>query len=299
MANDNPQYLWGRKNPNWSGPSKAQDSHGVDASPNRVSGDFSGSRAENEVRTTKEYLSDYLGDAISNGRVVLYGTRGDRSFNSLEEFVDDYRDQLAGAKGDTEVAQHDYLVTMDIRSDDPIRDEANYLSLSSSLQDYCIDHEPNLSVPLGAIMDDDSIISELSEVSEEYEESSILNDYWYDQAAQKAISDVADDEPMRQHVIDTLVETKMSDLEDSGVIDDLDDDDVDSLYEDFGEAYSNIITKDSIEEKVKEQFNRTASIDGGFEFGNDDWFEAACDIVDSIEPDKYPDSQKMINKYRK
>lgn len=299
MASDNPQYLWGRKNPNWSGPSKAHDSQDVDASSERVSSDFSSSRVESEVASTKEYLSDYLGDAISEGRVALYGTRGDREFSSLDEFIDDYREQLTGAEGDTEVAQNDYLVTMDIRSDDPIRDEANYLSLSSSLQDYCIDHEPNLSVPLGAIMDDDGIISELSEVSEEYGESSILNDHWYDQVAQQTISDVADDEPMRQHVIDEMVESRMSDLKDSGVIDDLDDDDMNSLYEDFGEAYSNIITRDSIKEKVAEQFNRIESIDHAFEFNDDDWFEAAQDIVDSVDLDKYPDDQKMIDKYRK
>lgn len=299
MANDNPQYLWGRKNPNWSGPSKANDSHGVDASPNRVSGDFSTPQIETKVEATKEYLSDYLGDAISDGRVALYGTREDRRLDSLDEFIGDYRDQLIGAGGDTEMVQCDYLVTMDIRSDDPIRDEANYLSLSSSLQDYCSDHEPNLSVPLGTIMDDTSIISEISEVSEQYEESSILDDHWYDQVAQKAISEVADDEPMRQHVIDTMIENRISELEDSGYIDDFSDDDVDGIYEDFREAYSNIITKDSIKEKVAEQFNRIESIDHAFEFNDDDWFEAAQDIVDSVDLDKYPDDQKMIDKYRK
>ena len=299
MTNDNPQYLWGRKNPNWNGPSKAQGSHDVDVSTESALGDFASSRVISEVASTREYLSDYLGDAISEGRVSLYGTRGDIEFISLDEFISDYREQLIGTEGDAELVQYDYLVTMDIRSDDPIRDEANYLSLSSSLQDYCDNHEPNLSVPLGTIMDDEGIISELSEVSEEYGESSILNDYWYDQVAQQTISDVADDEPMRQYVIDEMVESRMSDLKDSGALDDLDDDDVDSLYEDFGEAYSNIITRDSIEEKVKEQFDRIASVDGGFEFSNDDWFDSAYDIVDSAELDRYPDSQSMIDKYRK
>lgn len=40
MSNDNPQYLWGRKNPNWNGPSKASKDAHVPGGRDTASGDF-------------------------------------------------------------------------------------------------------------------------------------------------------------------------------------------------------------------------------------------------------------------
>lgn len=63
MSNDNPQYLWGRKNPNWNGPSKASKDSIVSGGRGAASGDFTSSPTSPEkVSVDDADLDTKLGD---------------------------------------------------------------------------------------------------------------------------------------------------------------------------------------------------------------------------------------------
>lgn len=296
MTNDNPQYLWGRKNPNWSGPTKANSSANSSVLMERAaSADFSPASIERAAEATAEYLSDYLGEAISDGRVSLYHQDDDKDFSSLDEFTRDYKRRLAESNENRESIDGSYYISMDFRQDGSVIDTANYDSLSPSLQMYCPESEPNVYLPLSVALDDYGVISELSDVAEQQQDSPVLDEYWYDQAVNDMVEDIADDEPMRDTVVGEIAYSEFSSREDDGEFEGMDDEAKMRVYSEIEEAYDDIITSDDMKQKVRQKFESTSSLGDEFSFGDDDWHEYAFQIVSEKG---YPNTDEIIQKHR-
>lgn len=286
MANDNPQYLWGRKNPNWDGPQVAHDDSHAAGGRDAASGDFSsGASTEDRqalIERMEDFVTDNFAEAMNDGAVTIRDTSINQNYDDVDSLMMDYSDYLEEGSSPGE-ADKNYAVNVDISQGYERMDAANYRSLSPELKQYCADEgEPRFSIPLSTLTSDSELLDEVAGLHRTQRDYGILNSADYSDVQFEAAQEAAFDDSMRNYIVEELATEQIQDelsYSPDGTLDGEGEYDNDKVYQALQDAYSEMLSGEAVSEKFMEYQQEEPEI----ELDERAWNRAAQDIIDELD----------------
>lgn len=285
MANDNPQYLWGRKNPNWDGPQVAHDDSHAAGGRDAASGDFSsGASTEDRqalIERMEDFVTDNFAEAMNDGAVTIRDTSINQNYDDVDSLMMDYSDYLEEGSSPGE-ADKNYAVNVDISQGYERMDAANYRSLSPELKQYCADEgEPRFSIPLSTLTSDSELLDEVAGLHRAQRDYGILSSADYSDVQFEAAQEAAFDDSTRNYIAEELATEQIQDAlysSPDGTLDGEGDYDDDEVYQALQDAYSTMLNGEAVSEKFMEYQQEEPEI----ELDEYAWNRASQDIIDEL-----------------
>lgn len=285
MANDNPQYLWGRKNPNWDGPQIAHDESHAAGGRDAASGDFSSVASTDDrqalIERMEDFVTDNFAEAMNDGAVTIRDTSINQNYDDVDSLMMDYSDYLEEGSS-SEEADKNYAVNVDISQGYERMDAANYRSLSPELKQYCADEgEPRFSIPLSVLTSDSELLDEVAGLHRAQRDYGILSSADYSDVQFEAAQEAAFDDSTRNYIAEELATEQIQDAlysSPDGTLDGEGDYDDDEVYQALQDAYSTMLNGEAVSEKFMEYQQEEPEI----ELDEYAWNRASQDIIDEL-----------------
>lgn len=315
MANDNPQYLWGRKNPNWNGPSKAnQDTH-VSGGRGAASGDF-GTSSSGKIPASKSTPTTPLKDIDLSGYTkenpyVTYGGEEPVSLYADGNMVHVEQTFKASPQGDIDGVLEEYNMLFNGEDDDleyteSMRESVWEKSLSQWAKghgwDVIFTEDPDGQAHATFHSDVDittmdgnygrcDVIDERPTETMVYETDEELAgiimdnlDEW--KKVRSTLTSCADsDEDERKKQSFSSASDKVVELDVDGRLDHLNEYQKENLRDDLEEAYYRALSPENIAEELRYYYDRDVNNGGEFRYNTDYWRLAAVEVEENTRDD--------------